>query len=260
MSIIKYPRRIPVNAARAAISSDQTANSQIVSGLLRGTTTEPERGQLTDQEPTNDLFDAAALAPITIDTLKRHRQRKLQSDYNGTTLSRLSRRRISRPLRAVPVKPVPAVPTYGEIRHILSVSRDDPQMNDLHDVVAIILETGIRKGELEELRWSDADLDHSQLVVRSPKCGKIQIVLLRPETVRILKSRRENRHESEFVLGSSPRNLLCRVTRQLRDLCEKNGVNRISLHDLRRAYVLGRIPHSEASPSTVKAAGGWLTM
>ena len=282
MSIIKYPRRIPVNAARAALSTNQTAKPRTVSGLTplmdhsqifttlrhyasrkagepfsrRSTPTELERSRNTDQEPKSDHFGAATLTPIAVHMTRRRHQRNLHSNYNGTTLSRMFRWRSPLPFRATHVKSVSAALSYEEIRHILSISKDDPSLRDLHDVLTIILETGLRAGELRELRWADADLDRGRLLVHRPKCGKNQIVLLGPEALRILKSRREHRPESEFVWGSSPRNFLWRITRELRDLCENNGINRITLHGLRRVSIVGLVPHSEASPSTVITAGG----
>ncbi|MGC9158885.1 MAG: tyrosine-type recombinase/integrase [Terracidiphilus sp.] len=109
-----------------------------------------------------------------------------------------------------------------------------------YDIAMIILETGLRMGELRELCWSDADLDSGRLVIHSPKCGQIQIVLLGPEAVCIPKSRCERRPESKFVWGSSPRNLLGRVTGQLRAFGEKHGGDRISLAGLRRVSI--RLP------------------
>ncbi|WP_407674407.1 tyrosine-type recombinase/integrase [Nonomuraea glycinis] len=52
--------------------------------------------------------------------------------------------------------------TAAEARHLLEVSRD----SRLHALIMLALRTGMRRGELLGLRWTDADLTSGTLAIR----------------------------------------------------------------------------------------------
>ena len=50
-----------------------------------------------------------------------------------------------------------------QLRQLLSISRENPKLQDLYDVITIVSNTGIRNGELRNLRWTDVDFQKCQL-------------------------------------------------------------------------------------------------
>jgi len=131
--------------------------------------------------------------------------------------------------------PVPQPLTEEQMKNLLALSAESPTTQDLHDVVKIVLNTGMRAGELCELRFADVDHNNRQLVFNATKSCTRRVVPVGPETLQILESRRELQPELEFVLGKCPRGVVKRVERQLRTL---KGMSRVSLHMLRRAFYL----------------------
>ena len=45
-----------------------------------------------------------------------------------------------------------------ELNQVLSLSEEDPLLRDVHDLIVIIMGTGLRAGELRDLRWADFEL------------------------------------------------------------------------------------------------------
>jgi integrase len=126
--------------------------------------------------------------------------------------------------------------SQGQLRRILDLSTADPILRDLHDVVVIISNTGIRAGELRELRWCDVDLQARKLAFTVPMNPRMRSVHLDPETLQVLESRCERQSDAEYVLGESRRALLHRVSRQLRSVCDGIGVHGVTLHVLRHTF------------------------
>jgi integrase len=140
-----------------------------------------------------------------------------------------------------------------EVRQFLAGVGDDP----LAPVFGLALSTGLRRGELCALRWSDVDLDRGQLSVRrarvaagyevhegEPKSGRARTVALGPGTVAMLREHRRRQLEAHLALGL-PRPTLV-VTREdgtdmhpqsltyyFDQAVEASGLPRIRFHDCR---------------------------
>jgi integrase len=136
-----------------------------------------------------------------------------------------------------PKKIAPWTLSHDQLSRILDLSEVDQSMRDLHEVVTILSNTGIRAGELRQLRWADIDFYGRKLVIVHTKKSFVSSVRLGPQTLRILELRREREPEAEYVLGNSPRALLVRVSRQFRTVCDGIGVSGVSLHVLRRTFL-----------------------
>lgn len=123
-----------------------------------------------------------------------------------------------------------------QLRRILDISTADPTLRDLHDVVMIVSNTGIRPGELRDLLWADVDLQGCKLTVAEKKNARMRSVPLGPQTLQVLQSRREREPDATYVLGVSPLGLLRRVSVQLRTDCDRLGLRGVSLHVLRHTF------------------------
>lgn len=143
----------------------------------------------------------------------------------------------------------PKTLTEAHIDQLLSLSAEHPGMRDLHDVLQIVLNTGARVGELCEVRWTDVDFPKQSLSVTA-NSGNVRHVPIDLETLRVLKERHRRHPESEYVLGTSPRVMLNRVSHKLAMLSISIGIDRISLHMLRSTFI-ERLVSAEADTSLV---------
>jgi integrase len=128
-------------------------------------------------------------------------------------------------------------------------------MRDVHDVIVIVSNTGLRGGELRDLRWKDVDLAKCNIFV-GHAMSRGRVVPFGSKTLRIFESRREEQSETEFVLGCFPEKTMFRVTRQLRELAKALGVDRISCAVLRHTCA-NRLMRSGASVQSLMAILGW---
>jgi hypothetical protein len=62
-----------------------------------------------------------------------------------------------------------------QLNELLRFSAANPEMQDLHDVLVIVSSTGIRVGELCQLRWADIDFQLQELEVSNSGCSRRRI-------------------------------------------------------------------------------------
>jgi integrase len=106
--------------------------------------------------------------------------------------------------------------------------------------VALAATTGLRRGELLALRWCDVDMDSMTVHVRNTpghttKSGKERAVPLQLSVVPLLQ-RLDHRGELIFhtEAGTSMAN---NVARGFNGIVKKAGIERCTMHDLRRTFV-----------------------
>jgi len=124
-----------------------------------------------------------------------------------------------------------------QLNRLLRFSAENPEMQDLHDVLVIVSSTGIRVGELCQLRWADINLQLQELEVSNSGCSRRRIPF-GSEALQIFKKRVARQQVSEYVLGISPRALINRVSRRLASVSSNLGIAKVSLHALRENFVL----------------------
>jgi integrase len=112
----------------------------------------------------------------------------------------------------------------------------DPNLRDLCDVATVILDTGIRVGELRRLRWVNVDFGRRLLILPMQMSHQIHTEPRGPESLRILESRHERNPAAVHVLGRSPQVFFRRIKRQLRALCNQIGAGHLPLHALCLAF------------------------
>lgn len=116
-------------------------------------------------------------------------------------------------------------------------------------MVHMALKTGLRYGELAELRWGDVDLVAGRILVRRsfyrgrvspPKNAKEREVPLSPEAVRVLKEARKLRHlDAEALVFCKPdggRHIHRRADVALKRLCRRADLRSIGWHVLRHTF------------------------
>lgn len=133
-----------------------------------------------------------------------------------------------------------------------------------YGLYVLLATTGMRRGEALGMRWSDLDLDGSELCIRqtittadgdivvsSPKTKRSRrIVYLDEVTVAVLRAHRQRQREERLSAGPSwnpdPGLVFCdeigdpihpdRITREFAGLVRAAGLPVIRLHDLRHTY------------------------
>lgn len=116
---------------------------------------------------------------------------------------------------------------------------------DVYPVIYVFLNTGMRKGELENLRWDDVDFERRCILIRRkadwvPKTGEREIPMS-TGVFEILTKHRRRSHKakpSDYVFtakGSGHSHN--RLRRELIKAAEKAGINDLTkLHTLRHTY------------------------
>jgi integrase len=136
--------------------------------------------------------------------------------------------------------------------------------NRLGAAFALLLTTGLRRGEVLGVRWSDLDLDaqtmsvvqtitevDGKLVFGSPKTSKSErMISLDPSAALLLRQHRRFQREEQIALGpdwGNNRNLVFTdevgapikpqwFSKEFRRVAAASGVPRIRLHDVRHTY------------------------
>jgi integrase len=116
------------------------------------------------------------------------------------------------------------------------------------EVVTIVLNTGVRPGELCQMRWSDVDLEDRHMMVKSSKSGGLRKVPFGLKTLAVLQSRASRQSSEEFVLGASPARVFRKVTIALRRMPTSAGTH-VTFQAIRntfaaRWFLFGGVPHA----------------
>jgi integrase len=158
--------------------------------------------------------------------------------------------------------PVPTLRHLNDeqVYALVTFASESSTTQDMTDVVKVILETGLRSGELCDLRFVDAEIISIDAEITggrfSVKGKAPRFVPFGPATVKVLMERRESHPDSEYVLGESRQGLIKRVSRQLSSLAPRIGVRRLTLQTLRHTFFT-RLAAAGAPAFVIKAIGGW---
>jgi integrase len=152
-------------------------------------------------------------------------------------------------IEKVPKIQMPKIPesafdflTFEEAERLLKAAGYQP---DWHAMIYTAMKTGLRFGELSELRWNDVDLKAGRILVRrsftygsvtSPKNGKSREVPLSPKTIALLRAHRHLKSKLVFCKKDGDRWLIRWADKWLKDLCEQAGLRQIGWHALRHTF------------------------
>jgi integrase len=111
--------------------------------------------------------------------------------------------------------PQPEPPTVADAARLIAAAWDEDDA--WGTLVWVVMVTGMRRGEVLALRWSDVDLDAGMLVIRrnyvrtgsqriekDTKTHQMRRIALDPETVAVLADHRSRYHEQVRALGVEP--------------------------------------------------------
>jgi integrase len=108
---------------------------------------------------------------------------------------------------------------------------DDGFGDHLTPMVLLAMNTGLRRGELTSLEWSDIDLRGKQVTVRggNAKSGRTRFIPLNVEALDVLKRYRRQHGEGRLFN-------LTRVNKAFAALVESAGIEGLRFHDLRHSF------------------------
>jgi len=125
-------------------------------------------------------------------------------------------------------------------------------------LISLGVTTGMRRGEMLALRWKDVDLEDGTSWVRNTpdhhtKSGKNRTLGLRPHVCELLGHfPRNGPYVSHTKDGNPMRN---NVQRDFGRIVEKAGIDRCTLHDLRRTFI-SHLAMAGVNASVVKELAG----
>ena len=133
-----------------------------------------------------------------------------------------------------PQRPLP--PTAQEIDAILAEVAAEPDGQDVQDIVAILFQTGMRRGEIGRLRWDNVNFEDRCITILSGRSLQARYVPLGVEVAALLQARRDRKINSDHVVGPTPTITLYKVGRRFSDLSRRILGRRLTLHSLRHAF------------------------
>ena len=110
----------------------------------------------------------------------------------------------------------------------------ESESKGLYPVVILALSTGMRRGEILNLKWSDVDLDRGAILLQTTKNGERRFVPLVGIALDLLRSRHSNQPSNSLVFpapysSSKPIDIRSAWETAL----EKAGISNFRFHDLR---------------------------
>jgi integrase len=119
--------------------------------------------------------------------------------------------------------------------------KEDPEKHEavtVADWLLLMMLTGLRRGEAQQLRWSDVDLRGKTLTVRDTKNHEDHTLPLADYLLKLLESRKpQDDPEAEYVFPSYGRHGYMTDPREpLKQVTSGSGVS-FTPHDLRRTFI-----------------------
>lgn len=103
----------------------------------------------------------------------------------------------------------------------------------IKDVVLMALHTGMRKGEIQNLKWSNIDFKKKIIHVLQTKSGKARNI---PLSKKLEKSLMELKRQGEYVFTNPDTKTKYEDFRQFEDFVEKAEIVKFRFHDLRHTF------------------------
>lgn len=166
-------------------------------------------------------------------------------------------------------KAAPVVIDSEQARALKSQSIDKPQGRRDALMMCLLLDHGLRVGELAALSVEDFDLSMGLLRFYRAKVGKVQIHRLSPDALRAAKDyqgfgdmplegvllRASLKNQSLTAAGMTER----AITQRVRLLGQRLGIVGLSAHDCRHYWATTAARHG-TDPFSLQEAGGWSSL
>ena len=123
----------------------------------------------------------------------------------------------------------------------------------LQPLVLLAMNTGLRRGELFNLRWSDIDLDRAQLTVQGAgaKSGKTRHIPLSRDALKMLIAWKDQSNGGLVFPSPTTGGKLDNINRSWRALRSGAGLEDFNFHDLRHHFA-SRLVMASVDLNTVR--------
>jgi integrase len=132
-------------------------------------------------------------------------------------------------------------------------------VDHMHPLILVALNTGLRRGELFSLRWSDIDLDGAMLTVRAAaaKSGDSRRVPLNAEARTVLRAwnKQQKPGEEAFVFPGEGGERLTNCNKSWSAVVKSAKLTNFRLHDLRHSFA-SKLVQAGVDLNTVRALMG----
>ncbi len=106
---------------------------------------------------------------------------------------------------------------------------------ELRQILMILIHTGMRKGELQNLKWMDLDFNQNLITIAQSKNGKVRYIPMNVAVKNVLLQRRLSKESQTWVfagMGRSPYTF-----RKAFETARKSaGLEDVRIHDLRHTF------------------------
>ncbi len=141
-----------------------------------------------------------------------------------------------------------------KVQSLLKFTSEAPTTKYLHDLVKLVLNTGLRRSEACDLLWDHVDLNNLKITVPGGRCASARFIPIVPEVLTVLLNLQCDPN-SKYVFGERRERLFYRVNHQLAILGPKIGVHGLSWHTLRHTFFT-RLVSAGADAAVIKQIGG----
>jgi integrase len=123
----------------------------------------------------------------------------------------------------------------------------------LQPITLLTLNTGLRRGEVLQLKWTDVDLSQRKIVIRgdNAKSGKTRYVPLNDEAYKTLKHWQAGINASEWVFPAHDGGFLKCIKTSWKSVLEKAAIRDFRWHDLRHHFA-SRLVMNSVDLNTVR--------
>tara|TARA_R100000234_G_scaffold22930_2_gene12956 strand:- start:2760 stop:3896 length:1137 start_codon:yes stop_codon:yes gene_type:complete len=136
--------------------------------------------------------------------------------------------------------------------------------------VAILVDTGLRRGELAQIRWRDVDTANRQLIVRKSKAKTFRVIPMTDRLAALFDSLRSGRSWAQTQSGHSSHTLVwpddsnpealvigpIDLKKSLISASKQLGIGHIHPHQFRHTFAT-RLMQRGVSMEHIMALGGW---
>jgi integrase len=107
----------------------------------------------------------------------------------------------------------------------------------LRSILIVGLNTGMRKGEILQLKWQDIDLENRIILVKKTKSGKPRTLPINSRLLDELKWLKEGSRNSQYLFTNSKTGGQLKTIRRVFDAaCRDAKIQKLRFHDLRRTF------------------------
>lgn len=128
----------------------------------------------------------------------------------------------------------------------------------MKDIVTFALNTGMRLGEILNLKWANVDMKSGTIKVEFTKSGKTRIVPVN-QTLREMLARPRKRGEVYVFTNPDSKDRFRETKRSFKTGCRRAGIEGLRFHDLRHTFA-SRLVQNHVDVGTVRKLLGHSTL